>query len=427
MRKSWLKLDNAAKIFSHVDSEYITTVFRMSHIINGTVDSDLLMEAINEVIHYFPYYKVKLKKGLFWYFLEENNAPLKLYVDEGAPCRRIINSDTNGYLFRILYNENTISCEFHHLLSDGTGCLTFLNTIVTKYAERLGYSVGFNAMNRDYHQSPNENESVDSYKQIGKQYFKTIKPKKEQLQRAFHIKGKIVSSNTYLLTSATLPIDELYQLAKSYGAKVTEFLAAIYLQTFLEIQDEQVKFKKRHLPVALQLPINLRRRLPGESLRNFTLYITPGIEPTASRDLRIIIEEVKTYIRERTKEEHLIEMIVKNYKTEQSPYLRILPRMIKDLLIPIFYKTIGVDLYSGALSNIGIVDLPEGLRDLVKEVRFILGPCPISKSNLAITGYQDTLYLSFGRVTKDALVERKFLRKLVELGIPVTVSEGGVK
>ncbi|ERJ13283.1 hypothetical protein [Haloplasma contractile] len=424
MRKSWFKLDNAAKIFSHVDSDYITTVFRMSHVLNQTIDPEVLKRALDEVMDYFYYFKVKLKKGLFWYYLEDQDAPLKLFKDEGPPCRRIISNDTNGYLFRVLYTENTISCEFHHLLSDGTGCLTFLNTLVTKYAELLGIPVDFNEMNRDYHQPVNEAEAVDSYRQIAKHH-PHVKPKIEKEQRVFHIKGHIVSSDRYFVTTATLPLADLYQLAKSYDTKVTEFLAALYLQTFLEIQDEQVKVKRRHKPVALQLPINLRRRLPSESLRNFTLYITPGVKPTTNRDLKSIIEEVRTYIRKRTKQDHLIEMIVQNYKTESSPFLRILPRILKDLTMPIFYKAIGVDLFSGALSNIGNVDLPKGLTELVKEVHFVLGPCPISKSNLAVTGYQDTLTLNFGRVIKDAKVERKFLRKLVEMGIDVTVKQGG--
>lgn len=165
----------------------------------------------------------------------------------------------------------------------------------------------------------------------------------------------------------------------------------------------------------------MRRRFKSESLRNFTIYITPTVSPDHLGDLPSIIDLVKHYIRTGTTEDYLIERIRDNYKIEQSIALRVLPLILKDLITPIFYKSIGVDYYTSALSNIGNVELAEPVSKHVKEIYFVLGPCPISKVSLSITGYNNTLYLAFGSVIKDKRIERIFLNALVEMNIPVFV------
>ena len=128
----WMKLDNAAKIYPLVESDFLTTVFRFSATLDMEIDPKILLKALNNVIQRFPYYKVSLKQGFFWYYLEENHNSLVINKDINDPCRRMIN-DTNEYLFRVLYIENKISVEFNHILADGASCLTFLNTLLKQY------------------------------------------------------------------------------------------------------------------------------------------------------------------------------------------------------------------------------------------------------------------------------------------------------
>ena len=68
----WYKLDNAAQIFPVVSNKNETNTFRLSAVLKEDVDPDLLKEVLNKTLERFPTFKVKLKKGFFWYYLEEN-------------------------------------------------------------------------------------------------------------------------------------------------------------------------------------------------------------------------------------------------------------------------------------------------------------------------------------------------------------------
>lgn len=37
--------------------------------------------------------------------------------------------------------------------------------------------------------------------------------------------------------------------------------------------------RRRQKPVKVLIPVNLRKLFPSESLRNYVLYVTPGVDP----------------------------------------------------------------------------------------------------------------------------------------------------
>lgn len=421
----WMKLDNAAKIYPLVESDFLTTVFRFSATLNEKVDPVILLKALNNIIKRFPYYKVSLRKGFFWYYLEENHNSLVINKDINDPCRRMIN-DTNEYLFRVLYIENKISVEFNHILADGASCLTFLNTLVAEYLKLLGYEIELNEWIKDVNSEINEKEFEDSHSIIGKKYYKTHKGKKLDIKNVFHIKDKI-KRNKYYVTYGIIDALELNKKAKEYQTSITVFLTSVYLASLYEIQKEQVKKKKNYKAVSIQVPINMRPRLNSESMRNFSLYITPFLQPHEDIPLDKIIEIVDKYFKEKITLDNLISLMVQNYKTEKSLFVRILPLFLKKLVTPFIYKAIGADTFSATFSNIGLIKLPESIQRHVKRIDFVLGPCPITKTLASAVGYQEKIYLAFGRNLKDAKVERKFFRKLVDMGLNVEVETHGGK
>ena len=70
--KNWLKLDNAAKIFPSVTNAKRHNLFRLSFELTEEIDPVVLQEALDVTIKRFAYFNVKLKRGIFWYYLEEN-------------------------------------------------------------------------------------------------------------------------------------------------------------------------------------------------------------------------------------------------------------------------------------------------------------------------------------------------------------------
>ena len=85
----WRKLDNSAKIFPLQESNKYSTVFRYSAVLKENIDKDVLKKAVEKALIRYKDFKVKMKKGIFWYYLEENlNKPIvkkEIYY----PCKRI--------------------------------------------------------------------------------------------------------------------------------------------------------------------------------------------------------------------------------------------------------------------------------------------------------------------------------------------------
>src|SRR5210317_502277 len=118
----WLPLDNAAKIFPAVISNELTTVFRLSTVLKDRININNLISAVNLIKDRFPYYKVRLKKGFFWYYLEYADLRIPIEFEQDMPCRKF---PAGGLLFRILAVDNRLSIEFSHILTDGSGAFEF--------------------------------------------------------------------------------------------------------------------------------------------------------------------------------------------------------------------------------------------------------------------------------------------------------------
>ena len=137
-KKNWFLLDNAAKIFPCTSNKNRPNLFCVSVTLVEEINKDILQETIDTVLSRFPSYKVRLKKGIFWYYLEENKNPYVVeeqnpdIFDFGMLKRK------NGYLFDLSYYKNKISLTMFHSLTDGTGAMEFLKTIVYQYLKFTG-------------------------------------------------------------------------------------------------------------------------------------------------------------------------------------------------------------------------------------------------------------------------------------------------
>ena len=67
----WTRLDNAAKIFPSAPRRGDTQVFRFSCELTTPVIPALLQRAAEDTLARFPTYRYGLRRGFFWYYLEE--------------------------------------------------------------------------------------------------------------------------------------------------------------------------------------------------------------------------------------------------------------------------------------------------------------------------------------------------------------------
>ena len=141
MKKNWFPLDNAAKIYPAISNSRRANVFSYSAFLTEKVDVTFLDLAINNVLLRNPTLKVKLKKGLFWYYFEKNNN-IFLSKEETPHYLSYINPEENrDYLFKVLYKENKITIVVFHALTDGFGGLTLFREIIFEYLKLMGHDV----------------------------------------------------------------------------------------------------------------------------------------------------------------------------------------------------------------------------------------------------------------------------------------------
>ena len=80
--KKWLRMDNASKIFPATMTATDTKVFRMSAAVRDQVDPDILQQALDETYDYFRLYHAVLRRGIFWYYLEDSEQSHQVQMDD---------------------------------------------------------------------------------------------------------------------------------------------------------------------------------------------------------------------------------------------------------------------------------------------------------------------------------------------------------
>ncbi len=419
---AWMPLDNAAKIYPAVQSKELTIVFRISAILNDPVNYTCLIRAIQKAESRFPYFKVTLKKGFFWYYLEHVDRPLSPVADLHGYCRSFFfPRRENPFLLRITVIRNTLSVEFSHILTDGAGALAFLTALLAAYFSEKGPEVpavpGF---------KPDEPMSAEEFEDAYNRYFKSDVPPVVNYTKAFHLPFDLNKKTPFHILSAFIDLCDILSKSREKGLSITEYLVSVYLFILQEMYHELPRYSRyrRRKIVRIQVPVNLRKIYPTLSMRNFSLFVLPEI------DLRLgkytfdeIVKIVYHTMQLETDEKVINKIIARNVGSEKNLFVRGIPLFIKNLILRWKYYSKGPNQYSGVVTNLGKVDLPVDMAGQINRLVFIPPPPNRKlKVNCGVIGFQDKLVVTFGNITTSLELEEKFIRFLTGQGIHVKLT-----
>src|SRR5690606_24294266 len=103
------------------------------------------------------------------------------------------------------------------------------------------------------------------------------------------------------------------------------------------------------------------------TLRNFSSYINvPVYAEYGEYSLDDIITLVKHSMGYETAEQLINARFSSNVHAEQSKAIRPVPLVVKSLILRMMYALTGERYFTSVLSNMGRIDLPEGMREHVK-------------------------------------------------------------
>ena len=455
----WFRLDNAALIFPAIAGRRHTTIFRISISLREHVDLARLESALQRMARRTPYFQVELRRGVFWYLFETNRGSPRVMPDSRHPNMDFRIRGPGRFAYRVRAYRNRIALEVSHILTDGTGALRFLRSLVAEYllaAEAGGSDPGAGSAlqaGRDLrqgsgrhqssgaregsdgqrssrrHQSsdpregsdllrpgvtPDPSEGRDSFHDL----YRPDVPPVHRKEPAWRLPGRVVTGR-YFVTTGRVPYSGLRDLAGSIGVKITPLLVAFHMLALTEVM-EQSGTRKR--PIRILVPVNLRRFFPSDTMRNFFLYVDPEIDPRlGTYTLEELALRVSRQMDLGLDRRELSRHLKRNIGSERHPILRLLPRSLKDRVLSYFYQRISEPQFSGSLSNLGRVTLPGLLDREITGVEFIPPPSPVTRTNCGVISCGDEVSITWGSLSRDRSLERAFFRSMVSHGLSVAL------
>jgi len=411
----WYRLDNAAKIYPAMVNKRNSCVFRFAINLKEEVDPYLLEKALADMRLRFPSMFVRVRHGVFWYYLEENKKTPRVRPEDSRINKSIDLYANNYFRFTVFYYRNRISLEVFHSLTDGTGALAFLKSLTYRYLELKGYHMQSEGLILTIDQKPLMEELEDSFVK-----YAAYNPHKRYIvPTPFSIKdARFPSGQGRGVINGRIDANSLHALAKEKKATVTEFLSALLTQAVYQVYGERMIKNNR---VNICLPINLRRFFPSTSLRNFTLFFHSTVKDAKRGDFAEILKQVQESFQQGLTKENILMNINVNMQAEKNMAMRLTPLFIKKPAMTIAGIMFGGRLNTLTMSNIGITELPKSMAEHVEDLEFNLSNDINCAYGIGVISFNDKMTISFLRETRDTALPMVFFRNLVALGLKVEV------
>ncbi len=414
----WMRLDNAAKIYPAARRRRWSNVFRLSATLREDIDRTVMQSALDVNARRFPSISVRLKRGLFWYYLEEMPSAPQISEEKSHPISRMSNKEIKQGALRVIVYKNRVAVEYFHALTDGTGGMMFLKSLVAEYLlQKYGIKVPAVDGVLDRLEDPCEEELEDSFLRSTAD---VARSRRESV--AYKIPGEReredYSHYTVFMTDAHAALAK----AKEHGVTLTAYMCAAEMLALCRIQSQNVKKAKNYKPIKVLIPVNLRPIFKSRSLRNFALYVTPEIDPRLGEwSFDEICQSVHHQMKVLITEKEMRSRITTNVNSEKSVILKVVPLFIKNFAMKIVFNLVGERTCCLTLSNLGDVKVPDEMRSMVERMDFILGAPAASPVNSGMLSYNGTLYLSFNRRSAEPVLEYEMYKVLREQGLDITV------
>ena len=414
----WMRLDNAAKIYPAARSQTWSNVYRLSATLCEPIDVPVMQAALELTVRRFPSIAARLRRGIFWYYLQQLHSAPKIRPEFSYPLTRMGFSETRQCALRVIVYRNRVAIELFHSLTDGTGALTFLKNLVAEYLQ-LRYGVAIpcthGIVNRQ--EAPREEELEDSFQR----YAGPVAASRKE-NNAWQLSGTPESGEFLHLTCLTLDAEQVRKKAKELGVSVTVFLGAAMLDALQQLQKAKIPKRAGRKRLRLQIPVNLRNIFPSQTLRNFALYTTPEADPRLGE---YTFEELCTLIRHHlvldVTPKRMSAKIAANVGSERVLALKLTPLFLKNVVMRAVFDAVGEKKSCLSLSNLGNVKLPEVMVPYVERMDFILSVQATQPYNCGVLSFGDELYINFVRNIREPKLESAFYQVLRDMGLPVQV------
>ena len=413
----WRKLDNTAKLFPVMANKHRTNVYRVAVIMKEDIDGEVLSQAVNEILPWFEAFTVRLRKGFFWPYFEDNNRPVAVVEEDTWPCQYIDPKAGDRYLFRVSYYKKRINLEIFHAVTDGLGAINFLKELAYCYLDiKNGKTFkpnGAGVPSSDcYHAL--EDSYVKNYKELAaKSYSK---------EKAFQVKGERLPYGVMNVMHGHIDNGDMKRVCKEKDASTTQILATMLIYT---IYQEYWQNSKDNGAIALNIPVNLRNFFGSETTMNFfavtNISFQPGREGAAFDQ---ILAEVKKQMTEKITKERMEELISYNVGYEKK-LTRYVPLFIKEIGTKLIYS-FSEKSYTMTLSNLGKIQVLPEYEAEIESFYALMGVGKHQPLKSTVVTYRNDIVVTLASAFEATYLQKGFFRLARKLGMNVKLESNGV-
>lgn len=407
----WDKLDNTANLFPVIAGESMSNVYRISVTLTELVDPDLLQEALDIVLPKFDGFNLRLQKGIFWYYFEENGNPAPKVKEENTyPCRFIEQNKNKHYLFRVTYFKYRINLEVFHVLTDGMGGINFLKELTYQYLrlchpeirEKVGDDLNCGtSLNR-------EDSFIKNYRKSSSKPYQT--------QKAYLVKGEKLLPGEFGVMHGYMKISALKEVCHKYGVSINEYLVGVFVYS---VYQECLKGMPSDKPIRVAVPVNLRPYFASNTTKNFFVMVSAEFHPTKEDyTFEEILQTVRESLKAQINKENLEKLFSYNVSNEKVWIARIAPLFLKNLAMKIVYTQSAL-ANTTTITNIGNIGVEDVYKPYIEMFHAFLAMSKGQHIKGTICSYDDTLVFTFSYDLQDTGIQKVFFRKIAADGIEV--------
>nr|WP_297172100.1 hypothetical protein [uncultured Agathobaculum sp.] len=296
-----LRTDSYAKIFLYNTHETVACVPRHTITLRERVKPDVLQRAAQAALLRFPHMMLRVEATDTAFRYRQNTLPPVVLPFDGVEKRYAIGSkDTHGYMFLVGYQENTITMEYQHSISDGRGFEEFIRCVIFQYLTLCGYPVENDGSVRGMDTRWSPDESADGYAQLADQKFSPDGIwKKPEAAHAWALTD--LGDAPEIVTEVTFSFAQLHDYGKLIGVSPLSIIAPLFMRAF------DRKFGGGDQPVIAQIPVDLRSLLPTSTTRYFICFIDlPYLPAYRGLPLDEVFRRTKAFLNTQMAREQLL-------------------------------------------------------------------------------------------------------------------------
>ncbi len=403
------KLDVAAKLFPAVSNKSNSSVFRVAVILKEKVDAMTLQLAVNLIYERYRLFFLRLRRGVFWNYFDENHLRFTVQEEDSTPCQTIISHENKGYIIKVLHYGNRISVEAYHAITDGSGVVEFLKSLVYYYLV-----IKYGDMDPEgkvllFDQFDGENLE-DSFNKNFSRSTKNRTVKKIKQKNSFRLSGKKFKKGGYSAISGIVSVSALKEVCKQHNCTITAFIISVMI---MSIYEEKQKNSNSDKPIVIAVPVNLRTLFSSKTLKNFFGVINVGCKVAPSTTFSEVIEKVCKQLSLSADKEYLESLSRTNVSISNNIFTRHTPLLFKNLILPVGFTFTSENKKTMSISNIGKINFPTAVDKYIEHAEVFMYPTHKSPINCAICTVGDKMTVNFTKSIVDASVMRKFFTTLM--------------